>query len=413
MGEQPRPVDAEVERGLVSMRVGFLSSSEQIAAGVAQLEAHLAELPVDEREAVQAKIARIVGAHERLIAKVGRLPPSAWDQFKIMVNVVKVQQDVLDELSNLVKEYVLPRQLENLSDAAAVQQSEPTGYRALSDAGLVRRTGSGSRARAARRDADEHERRSLLAVARERTAGFRGLLAMVIAGVALSQFPRGVKLQDLTTKLTEIVNAAGLSLPLGDPKAPADQHADTPAPPRTRAAERVPGGPDIATLSDPPAAAPAKPAKEPEQHKVAPAPKAAAAGTAADAANEAAAEPRAVRKAVADEAPGETPPARKAAAAAADQTLAAAPAEPAEEQFVPVVFTHKDYDTVMQALTDLKQQYPKILIGRKGEVQPVDLGKKGVWHRLVFLPAGPRPQAARLCDQLAAEGYDRCWVKAY
>jgi hypothetical protein len=85
----------------------------------------------------------------------------------------------------------------------------------------------------------------------------------------------------------------------------------------------------------------------------------------------------------------------------------------AEEQFVPVVFTHKDYARVMQAMTDLKQQYPNLLVGRKAEVQPVDLGKKGIWHRLIFLPAGPRPQATKLCDQLAAEGYDRCWVKAY
>jgi hypothetical protein len=98
---------------------------------------------------------------------------------------------------------------------------------------------------------------------------------------------------------------------------------------------------------------------------------------------------------------------------AAVKAAAAAPAAPREEQFVPVVFTDQDYETVVRALADLKQQYPGVLLGRKGEVQPVDLGKKGIWHRLVVLPPGPRPQAAKLCDQLAAEGYDRCWVKAY
>jgi hypothetical protein len=89
------------------------------------------------------------------------------------------------------------------------------------------------------------------------------------------------------------------------------------------------------------------------------------------------------------------------------------PADVAGGRFVPVLFTHRDHATAMRALTDLKQQYPNLLIGRQGEVQPVDLGKKGIWHRLVLLPAGPRPEAASLCDQLAAKGYDRCWVKAY
>jgi hypothetical protein len=107
--------------------------------------------------------------------------------------------------------------------------------------------------------------------------------------------------------------------------------------------------------------------------------------------------------------PAEEPAPAPAAAPVASEPPAAAP----EEGFVPVVFTHKNYDTVMQAMTDLKQRFPNILIGRKGEVQPVDLGKKGIWHRLVFLPAVPKPEAAKLCEQLTAQGYDRCWVKEY
>jgi hypothetical protein len=113
----------------------------------------------------------------------------------------------------------------------------------------------------------------------------------------------------------------------------------------------------------------------------------------------------------AEEAPV-VPPPKHVAATKPDADTAAPPA-PAEERFVPVVFTHKDHATVLRALADLKQQFPSVLIGLEGEVQPVDLGTKGVWHRLVFLPAGPRPQATRICDQLAAKGYDRCWVKAY
>jgi hypothetical protein len=77
------------------------------------------------------------------------------------------------------------------------------------------------------------------------------------------------------------------------------------------------------------------------------------------------------------------------------------------------VFTHKDQTTAIRTLADLRQQHPKLLIHRQGDIQPVDLGKKGIWYRLVFLPAGSRLEATKLCDQLMTEGYDRCWVKAY
>jgi hypothetical protein len=74
------------------------------------------------------------------------------------------------------------------------------------------------------------------------------------------------------------------------------------------------------------------------------------------------------------------------------------------DRFVPVVFTHKDHATAMRALADLRQQYPKLLGHRQGEAQPVDLGSKGVWHRLVVLPPGPRPHATRLCETSARTG---------
>ena len=85
----------------------------------------------------------------------------------------------------------------------------------------------------------------------------------------------------------------------------------------------------------------------------------------------------------------------------------------AAAETIPAIASNPSVQSVKATLADLQQQYPKLLMDRKGEIQPVDLGKKGVWHRLVFLPAGPRPEATKLCDQLMAEGYDRCWVKAY
>lgn len=214
-------------------------------------------------------------------------------------------------------------------------------------------------------DLDDTEPRSFMALARERTAGFRGLAAMVVVGIILSMLPRD-KLQDAGAKLFEFLT----------PGAPEVASEERPPPKRVAAVEprSVERLPSAAAPAPAPASAPAAPEVSPP--------------------------PAAI-----------PPPAPRAAAASAE--TAAPPAEVAEERFVPVVFTHKDQDTVKRALADLKQQYPNILIGRVGHVQEMDLGKKGIWHRLVFLPAGPRPSAAKVCDQLAAEGYDRCWVKAY
>jgi hypothetical protein len=100
-------------------------------------------------------------------------------------------------------------------------------------------------------------------------------------------------------------------------------------------------------------------------------------------------------------------------AAKADAAAAAPAASAGKERFVPVVFTHRDDTAATRAFADLQRQYPRLLGHRQGEPQPVDLGSKGIWHRLVVLPPGSRPQATKLCDQLLAAGYDRCWVKPY
>jgi hypothetical protein len=78
-----------------------------------------------------------------------------------------------------------------------------------------------------------------------------------------------------------------------------------------------------------------------------------------------------------------------------------------------VVFTHREPDSAIGAFADLQQRYPRLLAQRKGEAQPVEIADKGIWHRMVVLPAGPRQSADSLCDQLQAAGYDRCWAKPY
>src|SRR5262245_20977454 len=83
------------------------------------------------------------------------------------------------------------------------------------------------------------------------------------------------------------------------------------------------------------------------------------------------------------------------------------------ERFVPVVFTHKEKRTALLAFAELQRRYPKVLTHRQGELQSVDAGKNGIWHRVVVLPAGSRQEASETCDHLTNAGYDRCWVKAY
>ncbi len=78
-----------------------------------------------------------------------------------------------------------------------------------------------------------------------------------------------------------------------------------------------------------------------------------------------------------------------------------------------VLFTHQDEPTTAHVFASLQQRYPNELADRQGETQPINLGKKGVWHRLVALPAGSRQDAGELCAQLSSAGYERCWVKPY
>jgi hypothetical protein len=413
-------------------------------------------------------------------------PASPWDSFKVMVSAVKQQQTVLDEVSHLVKEHVLPRQLESLpitpfpaaappreegpplpaipqrddlllhhpftddgllpdeglrpGDApfrtsdifrsddglhagagvqtgarfppgdgletlvprarpAARRQPRPqpaprsrsdTGFRALAAAGLRAREEA---------DLDEPERPSLLSLVRERTAGFRGLAAMVVVGIILSLLPRE-RLQQVGTRLFELIGPAGSETALDD--RPPDPPAPSVLP---RSAERIPSAADEN----------ASPALVPKVKITAPAaPKKAAAEPTQEATIAAPEEP-ALTSAEEPPAPPLATP-KLAAVSKADAEPVAPPSAPApvtEERFVPVVFTHRNHATVVRALSDLKKQYPNVLIGLEGEIQPLDLGKKGIWHRLIFLPPGPRPQATRVCDQLAAKGYDRCWVKGY
>jgi hypothetical protein len=369
MGEQV-PVKDELERALASMRAGFLSGSSQIATGIASLEEHLAEAPREEREKARAAMAQVVATQERLIAHIERLPGQPWDRFKSMVGILKAQQAILDDLGDLVKEHVLPRQLQGLSVAAASAAAPapvpapapPPPRRRAADAG----SGPPERVR--------------------KGTGLKGLAAMVVAALVLSLIPRESKLQEAAAKLFALVGGGGESAPAdaSNAKTAAVEPRKAPGP-----APRVPQEPEEGAAANQPPAAPPAPSDEKR-----------ASGKPATDATAAADRPAKVALA--------QPGGKRGAAPAEKPAVKASP-----EQFVPVLFTHRDQETVLRTMSDLQQQHPKLLMDRKGEIQPVNLGKKGIWHRLVLLPAGPRPEATKLCDQLMAEGYDRCWVWAY
>ncbi|MBO0766729.1 MAG: hypothetical protein J2P50_19350, partial [Hyphomicrobiaceae bacterium] len=238
MGEQPGPIEDEVERALVSMRAGFLSGASQIVAEIGSLQEHLAGAPDRERDSVGAAIRQIVNVQARLTAQMETLPAAAWDRFKAMVNIVKAQQSVLDQLGNLMQKHVLPRQLKNLSRSPLpglaslyspeledsgydepIPEPEPQDETLLRANAALQALDGGLNSTAqtptARNSPDrfedeEEEARSLFARARQRMASSLGLAVMAIAAVAIAagariMMQRDVKLEDVAAKVVAIV----------------------------------------------------------------------------------------------------------------------------------------------------------------------------------------------------------------
>jgi cell division septation protein DedD len=81
--------------------------------------------------------------------------------------------------------------------------------------------------------------------------------------------------------------------------------------------------------------------------------------------------------------------------------------------FVTVLSSQKSRMDALKAFADMQQKYGDILENRTPDVREVDLGEKGVWHRLVVGPPASREAASGVCTQLKAQGYSGCWVIAY
>ena len=381
-------VEDEIERATQAMRARYLLGCEQIAAGLTALEACLADAVGAERRSLIAAAAAIAATQEGLKARMQRLPAPAWDRFKAVVSVLKAQQEPLAQLGLLVREHVLPQQISTLAAATGGLNGPDftptaTGPPWALDGELPPhedpRTARRSRmapSRAERRPAREVSG-SLLSSARTQSAAIlRAAAAVVVLGV-FSHFviPIENKVAELAAKFAQ------MALPLGEGGAP---------PPSAQPSPREASPPRLAP-SPPPMPAPAPSvASVPPPMPTATArssslPQPAASNTAA----------------------------LPAQSGHSEASAGSMRASDGEELFVPVVFTHRDRATAVRALGELRMHYRQLLRDRQGEIQPVDLGEKGVWHRLVLLPPGSRPEVTKLCDQLLKEGYDRCWVKAY
>jgi hypothetical protein len=81
--------------------------------------------------------------------------------------------------------------------------------------------------------------------------------------------------------------------------------------------------------------------------------------------------------------------------------------------FVPVLSSQKSRMDALKAFADMQQKYTDVLAGRAPDVREVDLGQKGVWHRLMLGPPGSREAANNVCIQLKAHGYTGCWITSY
>jgi hypothetical protein len=81
--------------------------------------------------------------------------------------------------------------------------------------------------------------------------------------------------------------------------------------------------------------------------------------------------------------------------------------------FVPVLSSQKSRMDALKAFADIQQKYSDVVANHTPDVREVNLGEKGVWHRLVLGPPGSREAANTVCIQLKAAGYSGCWITVY
>ena len=361
----------------------LLEVSAEITRQLSLLQHNIEAVPAEERASLLMAVMQITATQRSLSAHTDHVP-SAWQRLDALRATLEMLEATLDHLSNIANVHLSP--------------GPSTAPRAL----ISRRRDPRARQNA--------ERRGALAKSLERSrhvlngAWLRllGLLVMLLAGAAISygMFPQASQYspaaKPVETSASSVAAAGG------------DAVAVSPTPPLGGAIERPVPVPVSAPV--PPQVREGATAVQSEATRPAPTGRASGIDW-----------PMPGMVVATRSLPAQAAPMERAAGEGASKALQVGPtpepeaatAFPGSSGFVPVVFTHRDGGVATRAFGDLQRRYPKLLGHHRGEPQPIDLGSKGVWHRLVVLPAVSRPEATKLCEQLATAGYDRCWVKAF
>jgi hypothetical protein len=417
----------EMERAVVDMRERFLSIGEHINGLLSTLTQQIDTAPAGARASINSAAEQIARTQQKLRLQMTNLPTHPEERYQIMRSLLQAQSGALQQLSIIVQQFtpqVDVTQRDRRNGLASLSPSD-NGYdwpaipRGVGESLAndyrpppIRRAARKGKPLPPRTPSRPASRRvrgaSMLAIVGSRMLA--GLAFGVAAAVAAySYFPDFGNLQGKRrVEPVTITTTASVGERVKKDQTPLEETPALPTRGLLARAQPAAESPSEAVAVET-AALPQRTQSLPDIATTDPA-TSVTAGT--DPLSPFPGVPRAR-----DPAPvGEQISTTQVLAAAKPTTTAAADSGEAAEvppQFVAVVFTHQDRDAALDAFAELRDRYPNLLARRQAEAQPVEIADKGVWHRLVVLPAGTRQNAAGLCDRLGAAGYDRCWVKAY
>ena len=92
-----------IDDATIVMRSRFLSASERIISHLSWLEAHAEEIRADVRDSVRVSADKIRVTLKHLTDQMDRLPEAEWERFKVMLFLLRAQQDVLDSAEALIE----------------------------------------------------------------------------------------------------------------------------------------------------------------------------------------------------------------------------------------------------------------------------------------------------------------------
>lgn len=412
----------EMERAVVDMRERFLSIGEHISGLLSTLTQQIDTAPPAARASINSAAEQIARTQQKLRLQMTNLPTHPEERYQIMRSLLQAQSGALQQLSIIVQQFTPQHdQRDGLASLSMSGNDYDYDWPPPAPRGVIQPLPNEHYAppsrRAprkakppplpAKRPPSEQRMRGATMVAIVSSRLLAGLAFMVVAAVvAYSYFPDLGNLQGKRRVEPVAITVIGA-------EARKDQAAlgETPAlPPR-----------GLRTRAQPAAEAPSEPAAAvetaalPQRTQVLPDIATTDPGTSVTAGSNLLSPfpgmPRARDPAPVVEqrsAPQVLVTTKPSIAAADSDAVPEAP-----PQFVAVVFTHQDRGAALDAFTELRERYPNVLAKRKVEAQPIEIADKGVWHRLVVLPAGTRQNAVGVCDRLGAAGYDRCWVKTY